>query len=40
VDFEALYDSASTSVVQIVLKNAAPGTTYADATATIAGMSL
>jgi hypothetical protein len=40
VDFEALYDSASTSVVQIVLKNAAPGTTYADATATITGMSL
>ena len=39
-EFEALYDAASQSVAQIIVVNSAPGTTYADATDEISGMSL
>ena len=39
-EFEALYDAASQSVAQIIVVNGAPGTTYADATQTITGLTL
>jgi hypothetical protein len=40
LEFEALYDPASESNVQIIVVNSAAAATYADATATIAGIGL
>jgi hypothetical protein len=40
LEFAALYDSASESTAQIIVVNSAAAATYADATATIAGIGL